>query len=117
MINRTVWHISIVVQCSLINVLVFTTANLKYCLSERTVKDRRFILVLLNQRYCIFALFFSIVEYFVKSLKTVNLIHRPRGFNGSVNIPESCDFRSQLDPLNIICQSFCKDNFLLAYAF
>ena len=25
-----------------------------------------------------------------------------RGFNGSVNIPESCDFRSQFDPLNII---------------
>ncbi len=23
-----------------------------------------------------------------------------RGFNGSVNIPESCDFRSQFDPLN-----------------
>ena len=27
---------------------------------------------------------------------------RPRGFNGSANIPESCDFRSQFDPLNII---------------
>jgi len=27
----------------------------------------------------------------------------PRGFNGSVNIPESCDFRLQFDPLNIIC--------------
>ena len=26
-----------------------------------------------------------------------------REFNGSVNIPESCDFRSQFDPLNIIC--------------
>ena len=25
----------------------------------------------------------------------------PRGFNGSVNIPESCDFQSQFDPLNI----------------
>ena len=24
-----------------------------------------------------------------------------RGFNGSVNIPESCDFQSQFDPLNI----------------
>ena len=23
------------------------------------------------------------------------------GFNGAVNIPESCDFRSQFDPLNI----------------
>ena len=23
----------------------------------------------------------------------------PRGFNGSVNIPERCDFRSQFDPL------------------
>ena len=29
-----------------------------------------------------------------------------RGFNGSVNIPESCDFRSQFDPLNIICSAF-----------
>ena len=27
----------------------------------------------------------------------------PRGFNGSVNIPESCDFRSQFGQLNIIC--------------
>jgi len=26
-----------------------------------------------------------------------------RGFNGFVNIPESCDFRSQFDPLDIIC--------------
>jgi len=26
-----------------------------------------------------------------------------RGFNGSVYIPESCDFRSQFGPLNIIC--------------
>jgi len=25
-----------------------------------------------------------------------------RGFNGSVNIPESCDFQSQFDLLNII---------------
>ena len=25
-----------------------------------------------------------------------------RGFNGSVNISESCDFRSQFDPLYII---------------
>ena len=31
-----------------------------------------------------------------------NVHHLPRGFNGSVNIPESCDFRSQFDPLNII---------------
>ena len=30
-------------------------------------------------------------------------LHTSRGFNGSVNIPESCDFRSQSDPLNIIC--------------
>ena len=29
-----------------------------------------------------------------------------RGFNGSVNIPESCDFRSQFDPLSIICKPF-----------
>ena len=25
----------------------------------------------------------------------------PRGFNGSVNVPESCDFRSQFHPLNM----------------
>ena len=25
----------------------------------------------------------------------------PRGFNGSVNIPENCDFQSQFDLLNI----------------
>ena len=25
-----------------------------------------------------------------------------RGFNGSVNFSENCDFRSQFDPLNII---------------
>ena len=30
----------------------------------------------------------------------------PRGFNGSVNILESCDFRSQFDPLNIIFLAF-----------
>ena len=28
----------------------------------------------------------------------------PRGFNGFVNITESCDFQSQFDPLNIICK-------------
>ena len=27
---------------------------------------------------------------------------RPRGFNGSANISERCDFRSQVDPLYII---------------
>ena len=27
---------------------------------------------------------------------------KARGFNGSVNISESCDFRSQFDPLSII---------------
>ena len=37
------------------------------------------------------------------SLKGVSVsLNRPRGFNGSVNIPESCDFRSQFDILNII---------------
>ena len=34
------------------------------------------------------------------------LIYQARGFNGSVNIPESCDFRSQFDLLNIICKPF-----------
>ena len=29
-------------------------------------------------------------------------ISSARGFNGSVNISESCDFRSQFDPLYII---------------
>jgi len=27
---------------------------------------------------------------------------KARGINGSVNIPESCDFSPQFDPLNII---------------
>ena len=35
-----------------------------------------------------------------------------RGFNGSVNIPESCDFRSQFDLLNIICKPFSFYDFL-----
>jgi len=35
--------------------------------------------------------------------KKISLAVVTRGFNGSVNIPESCDFRSQFDPLNIIC--------------
>ena len=39
-----------------------------------------------------------------------------RGFNGSVNIPESCDFRSQFDPLNIICYPFLLNTFLLECA-
>ena len=30
-----------------------------------------------------------------------NSCARPHGFNGSVDIPESCDFRSQFDSLNI----------------
>ena len=29
-------------------------------------------------------------------------LEESRGFNGSVNILDSCDFRSQFDPLNII---------------
>ena len=29
-------------------------------------------------------------------------LEESRGFNGSVNILESCDFRSPFDPLNII---------------
>jgi len=44
---------------------------------------------------------------------TIRCTHRPRGFNDSVNIPESCGFRSQFDPLNIICQ--IKHN-LLAFS-
>ena len=35
----------------------------------------------------------------------------PRGFNGSVNIPESCDFRSQFDPIDIICEPFLLNTF------
>jgi len=31
-----------------------------------------------------------------------NNVLRSREFNSSVNIPQSCDFRSQFDPLNII---------------
>ena len=40
-----------------------------------------------------------------------------RGFNCSVNIPESWDFRSQFDPLDITVQSFFLNTFLSAYAF
>ena len=40
-----------------------------------------------------------------------------RGFNGSVNIPESWDFRSQFDPLDIIVKPFFLNTFLSAYAF
>ena len=40
-----------------------------------------------------------------------------RGFHGSVNIPESCIFRSQFDPLNIFCLPFFLNTFLLAFAF
>jgi len=39
-----------------------------------------------------------------------------RRFNVSVNIPESCDFQSQFDPLNIIFSFFLK-YFLSAYTF
>ena len=37
-----------------------------------------------------------------KTGKIGKISKRPRGFNGSVNIPETCDFRSQFDSLNII---------------
>ena len=43
--------------------------------------------------------------------------HTTRGFNGSVNIPESCDLRSYFDPLNIFFLHFFINTFLLAYAF
>ena len=37
-----------------------------------------------------------------------------RGFNGSVNILENCDFRSQFDPFYIILQPLILNTFLLA---
>ncbi len=40
-----------------------------------------------------------------------------RGFNGSVNIPESCDLQSKFDPLNIICKPFLFYTYLWAYTF
>ena len=40
-----------------------------------------------------------------------------RGFHGSVNIPESCVFRSQFDPLNIIFLPFFLNTLLLAFEF
>ena len=40
-----------------------------------------------------------------------------REFNGSVNIPESCDFRLQLLLLNIIFQPSFLNTFLPAYMF
>ena len=41
-------------------------------------------------------------------------LHPTRGFNGFVNIPESCDFRLKFDPLNIICKPFFLNTFLSA---
>ena len=38
-----------------------------------------------------------------------------RGCNGSVNISENCDFRSQFDPFYIILWPFILNTFLLAY--
>ena len=38
-----------------------------------------------------------------------------REFNGSVNIPETCDFRSQFDRLNIIVYSFSETHFAGIY--
>ena len=47
----------------------------------------------------------------------MNIIHSPhsesRGFNGSFNIQESCDFWSQFDPLNIICYPFFLNTFFV----
>ena len=40
-----------------------------------------------------------------------------RGFNGSVNIWERCDFRSQFDPLSMIFNFFFLNTFLSAYTF
>ena len=40
----------------------------------------------------------------------------PRGFNGYVNIKESCVFRSQFDPVNIF-SLFSYIFFLSAYTF
>ena len=54
-------------------------------------------------RECILSLFLhSQFSYF----QMVVFKGSARGFNGPVNIPESCDFRSQFDPLNIICKPF-----------
>ena len=44
-------------------------------------------------------------------------IYNTRGFKGSVNVPESCDFQSQFDLLNITFQPFFFQTFLPAYTF
>ena len=67
---------------------------------------------LVNMRHPLFSI--SGIQYFPSS---VQYMASTRGFNGSVNIPESCEFRSQFDPLNIICKSFFLNTVLLAYAF
>jgi len=49
-------------------------------------------------------------RFLLESLRPLNIIYNisidlllcPRGFKGSVNISESCDFRSQFDPLYLI---------------
>ena len=53
---------------------------------------------------------------YTKDIYTEHTVYT-RGFNGSVNIPESCDLQSKFDPLNIICKPFSFNNFLSAYAF
>ena len=49
------------------------------------------------------ALLYSTLLY--SSLLFSTLLYS-RGFNGFFNISENCDFRSQFDPLNIICYLF-----------
>ena len=46
-----------------------------------------------------------------------SITNTTRGFNGSVNISENCDFRSQFDPFYIILYPFVLNTFLLANTF
>ena len=47
----------------------------------------------------------------------LSILNQWRGFNGSVNISESCDFRSQFEPLIHNFIAFFLNSFLLAYTF
>ena len=86
-----------------------------YCLKPRLGEYRFpaqtwFAIVSNFQTFFFFKFWISKLKLKIKILLTFTLQPRlscshehSRGFYGCVNIPESCDFRSQFDPLNIIC--------------
>ena len=59
----------------------------------------------------LFLIFYFLKFYKIYDIRQSNIVLSVKGFesfptcrfNGSVNNSESCDFRSQFDPLNIMC--------------